>query len=124
MKICTVSLTYVTFEHNIKCLWQHPATRNHLDITKKEWSRVLGPIVLTALSLKNLHPRTWKIPIKPGNEELTNLLSASQEFENFPDFKNTHPLTTYLVKKLIRQYQSLFPDKQTSGQKGNKTSYN
>ena len=28
----------MTFEPNIKCIWQHPATKNHLEMTKIEWS--------------------------------------------------------------------------------------
>ena len=31
---CTLLLIFMTFELNIKCLWQHPATSDHLKITK------------------------------------------------------------------------------------------
>ena len=31
---CTLLLIYMTFELNFKCLWQHPATSNQLEITK------------------------------------------------------------------------------------------
>ena len=120
---CTFLLIYMTLELNIKCLWQHPATRNQLEITKIEWSEMFDPIVMTAHSMKQLQPGNWKIPIKPGTEERANLISALQEFTNFPHFKNTHPLTRYLVKELIRQCQSSTSDDQTKSPKRNKTNY-
>ena len=92
---CTLLLIFLTFELNIKCPWQQPATSNQLEITKIEWSEVSDPIVITAHSLRRLKPKNWKIPIKPGTEELTNLLSALQKFAKFPHFKNTHPLTRH-----------------------------
>ena len=96
----------MTFELYAKCLWQHPATSSHLEITKIEWSEITDPIVITAHSLRQLQPGNWKIPVKPGTEEQTNLLSALQEFTKFPQFRNTQPLTRHLVKELIRQCQS------------------
>ena len=59
----------MTFELNIKCLWQQSATRNHLEITKIEWREASDPIVITAQSLRQLHPGNWKLPIKPGTED-------------------------------------------------------
>ena len=114
----------MTFELNIKCLWQHPATSNHLELTKIKWSEVSDPIVITAHSLRQQQPGNWRIPIKPGTEELTNLLSALQVFVKFPHFKDTHPLTRYLVKELIRHCQSSTSDDQATSPKGNKTNYN
>ena len=61
---CTLLLIYMTFELNIKCLWQHPATSNHLEITKIEWSEVSDPIVKTAYSLRQLQP--GKFPLNQG----------------------------------------------------------
>ena len=61
------------------------------------------PIVITAHSLRQLHPGTWKIPIKGGTEEITNLLSALQKLTKIPHFKSSHPLTSLLVRELIRQ---------------------
>ena len=114
----------MTFELNIKCLWQHPATSNDLEITKIEWSELFDPTVVTAYSLRQLQPGNWKIPIKPGTDEQTILLSALQEFTNFPHFKKTHPLTRHLVKKLIRQCQSSSSDNQATSPKQNKPNYN
>ena len=113
----------MTFEHNNKCFWQHPATNNHLEITKIEWGEKCDPIVITAHSLRQLQPGNWKIPIKAGTEEKTNLLSALQEFTKFPHFKNTHPLTRHLVKELIRQCQSSTSDDQTTSPKRDKTNH-
>ena len=113
----------MTFELNIKCLWQHPATSSHLEITKIKWSEASDPFVITAHSLRQLQPGNWKIPIKPGTEEQTNLLSALQEIMKFPQFGNTHPLTRHLVKDLIRQCRSSTSDEQTPSQKCNKTNY-
>ena len=113
----------MTFELNIKCLWQHPATSNHLEITKTEWREASGPFVITAHSLKQLQPGNWKILIKSGTEEQANLLSAQQDFTKFPHYKNTHPLTTHLVKELIRQCQSSTSDDQATNSKRHKTNY-
>ena len=113
---------YMTFELNIKCLWQHPATSSHLEITKTEWSEKTDPIVITAHSLRKLQPGTWKISIKPGTEELSNLLSSLQEFTKIPQFRNTHPLTRY-IEELIRQCQSSPFDDQATSPKRKKTNY-
>ena len=113
----------MTFELNIKYLWQHPATSNHLEITRIEWREASDPIVITAHSLRQLQPGNWKIPIKPGTEEQANLLSALQDFTKFPHYKNTHPLTRHLVKKLIRQCQSSTSDDQATNSKRNKTNH-
>ena len=122
--ICsTVMLIYITFEPNIKCLWQHPARSNHLEITKIEWSEVSDPIFITAHSLCQLQPGNWKIPIKPVTEEITNLLSALQEFTTFSHFNNTHRLTRDLVKELIRQCQFPVSDNQATSPKQYKTKY-
>ena len=113
----------MTFELNMKFLWQHPVTTSHLEITKIEWREISDPIVVTAHSLRQLQPGTWKIPIKPGTEEQTDLLSALQEFTKFPQFRNTHPLTRHLVKELIRRCQSSTSDGQTASPKRIKTNY-
>ena len=114
----------MTFELNIKCLCQHPATSNQLEITKIEWREASDPIVITAHSLRQLQPGNWKIPIKPWSEEQTNLLSALQEFKNFPPSKNTHALTRHLVRELIRHCQSSTSDDQATSPKRNKTNHN
>ena len=111
------------FELNIKCLGQHPATSSHLEITKIEWSEKSDTIVITAHSLRQLQPGTWKIFIKPMTEELSNLLSFLQEFTKFPQFRNTHPMTRYLVKELIRQSRSSTSDGQAASPKLIKTNY-
>ena len=113
----------MTFELNIKCLWQHPATSNHLETTKIEWSEISDPIVITAHSLRQLQPGNWKIPIKPGTEEQTNLLLALQIFTKSRHFKNTHPLTRHLVKELIRQCQSSTSYAQATSPKRNEKNY-
>ena len=66
---CTLLLIYMTFELSIKCQWQHPATSNHLEITKIGWREASDTNVITAHSLRQLQPGTWKIPIKPGTDE-------------------------------------------------------
>ena len=113
----------MTFEPNIKCLWQHLATSNHLEITRNKWSEISDPIVITAHCLRQLQPGNWKIPVKLGTEELTIHLSALQEFTKFPQLKNTHPLSRHLVKELIRQCQSSVSDDQATGRKRNRTNY-
>ena len=113
----------MTFELNIKCLWQHPATSSHLEITKIEWSKKFDPIVKTAHSLRQLQPGNWKLFIKPGTQELENLLSFLQEFTKFPPFKKPRPLTRHLVKEIIRRCQSSTSDDQVTNPKGNKPNY-
>ena len=113
----------MTFEINIKCLWQHPATSSHFEITKIEWSEASDPFVITAHSLRQLKRGKWKITIKPATEEQANLLSALQELTKFPQFRNTHPLTRHLVKELISQCQSSASDDQATSPKRNKTNF-
>ena len=121
---CTFLFVYMTFELNIKCLWQHSATINHLEITKIEWSEPFDPILITAHSLKQLHFGNWKNFFKPRTEELKNLFSALQEFKKLPHFKNVHPLTRHSVKELISQCQSSTSDNQATSPKRNKTDSN
>ena len=120
---CTLLLIYMTFELNIKCLWQHPATSNHLEITEMEWREASEPIVITAHILRQLQPGNWKIPIKPGTEEQTNLFSALQKFMKTPQFGTIHPRNRHLVRDLIRQCQSSTSDDQAPSPKRNKTNY-
>ena len=111
----------MTFELNLKCLWQHPATSNHFEIREIEWSEISDPIVITAQSLRQLQPGNWKTLIEPRTEELMILLSALQEFTKFPHSTNSHPLTRHLVKELIHQCQSSTLDDQAISPKRNKT---
>ena len=113
----------MTFELNTKWLWQHPATSNLLEITKIEWSEKFDPIVITALSLRQLQPGNLKIPIKPRTEELIILLSALQKLTKVPYFKNTHPLNRHLVKELNRQCQCSTSDNQVKNPNRNKTNF-
>ena len=113
----------MTFELKIKCLWQHPATSNQLEITKIEWRVAADPVVITVHSLRQLQPGNWKIPIKSGTEEQAHLLSALREFTKFPRFKNTHSLTIHLVRELMRQCQSSTSDDHTTSPKRNKTNH-
>ena len=66
----------MTYELNLKCIWQHPVTGNHLEITKIVWGEVEKPIIITVKSLRQAQPGTWKIPIKQDTEDLINLLSS------------------------------------------------
>ena len=113
----------MTFELNIKCLWQHPATSIHLENLKKEWREASDQNVITAHSLRQLQPGNWKILIKPRTEEEANLLSALQDFTKLPHYKITHPLIRHLVKELIRQCQSSTSDDQATKSKRHKTNY-
>ena len=113
----------MTFELHKKCLCQRHAKSNHLQITKMEWSGISEPIVKTAHSLRQLQAGNWKIPIKPGTDEQTNLLSALQKVPKFPHFKNTHSLTRNLVRDLIRQCQSTDSDDQATSPKRNQTNH-
>ena len=80
---CTLLSIYMTSELNIKCLWQHPATSNHLEITKTKWSEISDPMVITAHSLRQLQPGNWKIPIKPGTEEQLISSQPHNSLQNF-----------------------------------------
>ena len=64
----------MTYELNLKCIWQHTTTANHLEITKIVWGEVEKPIILTVRSLQEAQPGTWKIPMKQNPEDLINLL--------------------------------------------------
>ena len=42
----------MTFQPNLKCIWQHPTTANHLEVTKIVWEKVEKPIIITVTSLR------------------------------------------------------------------------
>ena len=109
----------MTYELNLKCIWQHPVTGNHLEITKIVWGEVEKPIIITVKSLRQAQPGTWKIPIKQDTEDLINLLSSLVDFTKFPFFAQAHPLQ----KQLILYCQSLTNDNGQSSPKRPKTSY-
>ena len=100
----------MTYELNLKCIWKHPATGNHLEITKKVWGEVEKPTIITVRSLRQAQPGTWKIPIKQNTEDLINLLSSLVDFTKFSFFAQAHPLQKHLVKELILYCQSLTLD--------------
>ena len=112
----------MTYELNLKCIWQHPVTGNHLEITKIVWGEVEKPIIITDKSLRQAQPGTWKIPIEQYTEDLINLLSSLVDFTKFPFFAQAHPLQKHLVKELILHCQSLTHDGQSSSKRA-KTSY-
>ena len=112
----------MTYELNLKCIWQHPTTGKHLEITKIVWGEVEKPIIITVRSLRQAQPGTWKIPIKPDTEDLINLLSSLIDFTKFPFFAQAQPLQKHLVKELTLYCQSLTHDGQSSSKRP-KTSY-
>ena len=115
---CTCLSIIMTFEHYVKCLWQHPGTSNLLEITKIEWIAISDPVVITAHSLRQLQPGNRKIPIKPRTGELTNLLSAQQEFTKLPHNKNILTLTRHLVRMTRHSFISVNIQSLTTKQQG------
>ena len=97
----------MTYELNLKCIWQHPTTGNHLEITKIVWGEVEKPIIITVRNLRLAQPGTWKKHIKQDTEALINLLSSLVEFTKFSFFTKSHPLQKQLVEELILFCQSL-----------------
>ena len=91
----------MTDELNLKCIWVHPTTGNHLGVTKIVWGEVEKPIIITVRSLRLAQPGTWEIPIKQDTEGLINLLSSLVDFTKFPFFTKSHPLQKQLVEELI-----------------------
>ena len=82
----------MTYEVNLKCIWQHLTTGKHLEITKNVWGEVEKPIKITARSLRLAQPGTWKIPIKQDTEGLINLLSSLVGLTKFSSSTKSHPL--------------------------------
>ena len=113
----------MTYELNLKCIWQHPTIRNHLEITKIVWEEVEKPNIITVRSLRLPQPGTWKIPIKQETEGLINLLSFLVEFTKFPFLTKSHPQQKQLVEELILYCQSLTLSTGQSSSKRPKTSY-
>ena len=101
------SKNFMTYEFNLKCIWQHPTTGNHLVITKSVCGEVGKPIIITVRSLRQTQPRTWKKPIKQDTEDLINLLSSLVKFTKFLFFNKLHTLQKQLVEELILFCQSL-----------------
>ena len=113
----------MTYEFNLKCVWQHPTIGNHLEITKIVWGEIEKPIIITVRSLRQAQSGTWKIPIKQDTEDPINLLLSLVDSTKFPFFAQTHPLQKHLVKELIVFSQSLTLDNGQSSSKRPKTSY-
>ena len=113
----------MTFELNLKCIWQHPINGNHLEITKIVWGEIEKPIIITVRCLRPAQPGTWEKPIKKDTEDLIKLLSSLLEFVNFPLFTKSHPLQKQLVEELILYCQSLTLSTGISSSKRPKTSY-
>ena len=119
----------MTYELNLKCIWQHPITGNHLEITRIVWGEVEKLIKLTVRGLPQAQPGTWRIPIKQDTEDLINLLSSLVDFTKFPFFTKfhffaqAHPLQKHLVKELILFCQSLTLDNGQPSLKRPRTNY-
>ena len=113
----------MTYELNLKSIWQHPTTGNHLEITNTVWGEVEKPIIITVKSLRQAQPGNWKITIKQDTEDLINLLLSLVDFTKFPFFAQAHPLQKHLVKELILYCQSLTHASGQSSSKRPKTSY-
>ena len=96
----------MTYEPNLKSIWQHPTTGNHPERTKVIWGEVEKSIIITVRSLRLAQPGAWKIPTKQDTEGLINLLSSLVEFTKFPFFVKSHPLQKQLVEELTLYYQS------------------
>ena len=101
---------FMTYELNPNCIWQHPTTGNHLEVTKIVWGEVEKPIIITVKSLRQAQPGTWRVPIKQDTEDLINPLSSLVDFTKFPIFAQAHPLQKHLVKEHILYCQSLTHD--------------
>ena len=114
---------FKTYELVLKCIWQHPTTGIHLEITRIVWGEVEKPIILTFRSLRRAQPRTWKIPNKQNTEDLINFLSSLVDFTKIPFFAKSHPMQKQLVKELILFCQSLTLSTKQSSSKRPKTSY-
>ena len=113
----------MTYELNLKCIWQHPTTGNHLEITKIVWIEVEKPNLITVKNLRLAQPGNWKKPIKQDTEGLINLLSSLLEFTKFPFFTKSHSLQNQLVEELILYCQLLTLSTGQSSSKRPKTSY-
>ena len=113
----------MTYELNLKCIWQHPTTRNHLEITRIVWGEVEKGIIIAVRSSRLAQPGNWKIPIKQDTEGFINLLSSLVEFTKFPFSTKSHPLQKQLVEKLILYCQSITLSTGQSSSKKPKTSY-
>ena len=114
----------MTFELNIKCIRQHPATNNYLETTKRQSSETDQPIVITVNSFRQLQPGIWKVPINQGSQELINLLSALNDYSVFPTIYSTHPLARYIVEELLHHGQSLVTGDQATKPKQPKAESN
>ena len=113
----------MTYELNLKCIWQHPTTGNHLEITKIVWGEVEKPKILTVKSLQQAQPGTWKISTKQDREGLINLLLSLVEFTNIPFFTESHPLQKHFVEEIILYCQSLTLGTGQSSWKRTKTNF-
>ena len=92
----------MTYELNLNCIWQHPTTGNHLEITKNVWGEVQKPIIISqksttssARNLKNTyqtrHRRLDQPPVVSGRFHQVSLLCSSSPITK-PSGERTHSL--------------------------------
>ena len=90
---------FMTFELNLKCIWQNATIGNHLEIGNIVWGELGKPKIITVRSVRQSQPGTWKMPIRQDTEELINLLLSFVEFTKFSFFTKAHRPQKQLVKK-------------------------
>ena len=98
----------MTYELNLKCIWQHPTTENHLEITKIVWREVEKPIIITVRSIRQAQSgETWisRDTFLPQMQTTTLKITL----ENGKDLSDTGLILPCALEKMGYETTSLHP---------------
>ena len=89
------------FKIQLKFLWRHPETNTLLEILSIAWRETAPSKQIEIHSLRPHQPGHWLVPIDLESQEAADLAHALKEYRQIAYLDHIHPLTLFLVSKLI-----------------------
>ena len=89
------------FKIQLKFLWRHPETNTLLEILSIAWKENAPSLQIELHSLRPQNPGHWLIPVDTNSQEATDLSLALKEYRQIAYLDHIHPLTLFLLNKLI-----------------------
>ena len=89
------------FKIQLKFLWRHPETNTLLEILSIAWKDSAPDIQIEIHSLRPHQPGHWLIPVDTNSQEAADLAKSLTEYRQIAYLNHIHPLTLFLLNKLI-----------------------
>ena len=89
------------FKIQLKFLWRHPETNTLLEILSIAWKDSAPVIQIEIHSLRPHQPGHWLIPVETDSQEAAALAQSLKEYRQIAYLNHIHPLTLFLLNKLI-----------------------